>query len=58
MLYLLLLASICKTQMQSVRLIPLCMLTYKEDNCVLLLSVIPTARVVEARAAGANVPTF
>lgn len=44
--------------MQNARLIPLCVLTYKEDNCVLLLSVPPTARVAEVYTACINVPTL
>lgn len=44
--------------MQNVRLIPLCMLTYKEDNYVLLLSVTPTAGAVEVYTACTNVPTL
>lgn len=45
-------------QMQNVHLIPLCMLTYKEDNYVLLLSVTPTAWVVEVYTACISVPTL
>lgn len=44
--------------MQNVHLIPLCMLTYKEDNYVLLLSVTPAAWVVEVYTACINVPTL
>lgn len=48
--------------MQNARLIPLCVLTYKEDNRVqdncVLLSAPPTAWVAEVYSACINVPTL